>query len=399
MDKNDLPDEFAHLTAYDMGVNGFEQEFVRGIKKLIPLPVMLLEQRKRRRKALKKVGLVAMVCAIIGVIIYIPWFAKLPDYNAAMQLYYDKNYPEATWAFDKLGSYRRSKEMKYKCERSWRKSLANVIICTNDGAATDSTYYIDNNGSLQREGSSKIVGDLKPNEHGKVVSLASNENIYNVIYEDGFVSNVAENAKTKEKWNNVIQIAGFFADTTVALRTDGTMVYDAITEGRESYGNTNDWMKPMENWSGIVEISSVAGSAVYGNACWGYNFAAIIGLKADGTTVSVVFDDGTASWSESMISGAMSRLLDNNRASSVDNNAEKEEYNIVEANATYALTDEAILIDVNSNLPILRDIIHIVDNYAISRNENVYLINYNGDSKKIDNMKVPVYDEWMERMK
>lgn len=53
MDKNDLPEEFAHLSCYDMQANGFEQELIRGIKKLIPLPVMLLEQRKRRNKILR----------------------------------------------------------------------------------------------------------------------------------------------------------------------------------------------------------------------------------------------------------------------------------------------------------------------------------------------------------
>lgn len=126
MDKADLPEEFAHLTTYDMTVDGFEQELIRGIKKLIPLPVMLLERKKKFRKKLKIAGVAVLVLAVIGGIASVPWFMKLPDYNAAMQLYYDKNYPEATWAFADLGSYRDSEEMKDKCERSWRNSLATV---------------------------------------------------------------------------------------------------------------------------------------------------------------------------------------------------------------------------------------------------------------------------------
>ena len=147
MDKSDLSDDFAHMPSYDMKTDGFEQDLIRGIKKLIPLPVMLLEKRKRRNKILKRIGLAVAACAVIGAICAVPWFMKLPDYNAAMQLYYDKNYPEATWAFADLGSYRNSDEMKEKCESSWRKSLAVVITDTYDGARFNGTYYIDNKGT------------------------------------------------------------------------------------------------------------------------------------------------------------------------------------------------------------------------------------------------------------
>ena len=225
MDKADLPDEFAHLTAYDMTVDGFEQELIRGIKKLIPLPVMLAERRKKFRKKLKMAGVAVLVLAVIGGIASVPWFMKLPDYNAAMQLYYDKNYPEATWAFADLGSYRNSEEMKDKCERSWRNSLATVIMDIYDGAKLDNSFYIDGNGSVQTLSNFLLNNNLKPNTHGKVISLIPN-NTANVLYEDGYVSNIDENTKTKNEWHNIVQAATCFSNITVALRADGTMFYD-----------------------------------------------------------------------------------------------------------------------------------------------------------------------------
>jgi hypothetical protein len=46
MDKADLPEEFALLSAYDMSVDGFEDELLRGIKKLIPMSIIKAERKK-----------------------------------------------------------------------------------------------------------------------------------------------------------------------------------------------------------------------------------------------------------------------------------------------------------------------------------------------------------------
>ena len=147
MSKADLPDEFALLSSYDMKVDGFEQELLRGIKKLIPLPIMKAARRKKAKKTAGITAAVVCVTAAIVAAIVLPNYIKAqrleeqyttaiamfenadyegasavfselgdykdsaemvekcaiqPEYDAAMQLYYDGNYAEATWAFDCL---------------------------------------------------------------------------------------------------------------------------------------------------------------------------------------------------------------------------------------------------------------------------------------------------------
>ena len=193
MEKEELPEEFALLSAYDMHTDGFEDELLRGIKKLISLPIM---KAKRRKKILKATGIVAaslIVVAGIAAAIVIPKeleerriaeeeaaraseaaalekanedayqvamtlfdnadytaaetaFIALgdykdsahmaarcpiqPEYDAAMQLYYDGKYAQATWAFEALGDYEDAPEQKEKAELSWRISVASVVGCT-----------------------------------------------------------------------------------------------------------------------------------------------------------------------------------------------------------------------------------------------------------------------------
>ena len=259
MNQADLPEDFAHLPSYDMMVDGFEQELIRGIKKLIPLPVLLLERRKKLYKKLKIAGIVLVIIAVAGGIASVPWFMKLPDYNAAMQLYYDKNYPEATWAFDELGNYRNSQEMKNKTEQSWRHSLALVNTETFDGAKFDMFYYIDANGGVQAMNDDIFsTTDLQPNKHGKIASLSPTNNS-NVLYDDGFVSNIPEDMKTKDEWHNIIQLSCLNGNTTtIALRSDGKMFYDTTRpQTRISYDQDNEWMKPIEGWENIISFSTV----------------------------------------------------------------------------------------------------------------------------------------------
>ena len=195
MDKTELPEEFALLSSYDMTVDGFEEELLRGIKKLIPLPIM---KAKRRKQILKATGIVAaclvlVLCIVAAIIIPKKLEVKRlaeeeairaseaaalekanedayqaamtlfdnadytaaetafialgdykdsahmaarcpiqPDYDAAMQLYHDGKYAQATWAFEALGDYEDATTQKEKAELSWRKSLACVVACQYD---------------------------------------------------------------------------------------------------------------------------------------------------------------------------------------------------------------------------------------------------------------------------
>ncbi len=97
--KSDLPDEFAILSSQNIKENDFEQELFRGIKKLIPLPIMLAQKRKKRRKRFGIAALVFAVILIISGAFSIPYVKdyvnKNENYKQVMQLYYEGNYPEA----------------------------------------------------------------------------------------------------------------------------------------------------------------------------------------------------------------------------------------------------------------------------------------------------------------
>ncbi|MBQ6907365.1 MAG: toll/interleukin-1 receptor domain-containing protein, partial [Clostridia bacterium] len=305
MDKSDLPDDFAHFPSYDMKVDGFEQDLIRGIKKLTPLPVMLLEKRKKRNKILKRIGLAGAACAVIGVICAIPWFMKLPQYNAAMQLYYDKNYPKATWAFADLGSYRNSEKMKEKCELSWRKSLANVVA-TKYASLEGDSYYVSQQGSIEIFDS--INGfDSNENKNSnlqtdvKYVSIADggHTSVY-ALREDGFVSNSKENNDLPDDWKNIVQISPKFYSTSVALTKEGKMLY-GNTHNSKFYSGNDDWLTDVSTWNNIVsfeyEILDTEG---------GIESAAIVGIKSDGSLCGVY----TSSFNSASISQAVKQFSD-----------------------------------------------------------------------------------------
>lgn len=261
MSSSELPDEFAHLNNYDMRENGFKQELVRGIKKLIPLPIMLLERRKKRQKTLKKVGLISVACVIVGVIVSIPWFAKLPEYNAAMQLYYDKNYPEATWAFDELGSYRDSEEMKDKAEKSWRNSQSTIRAYSLGNGST--AYYVNANGIIDTfdyaPGTLHQQYDI--NEHGKITAVEMQGNLV-ALYEDGFVQTYPElwSDKPPVEQNDIIKTSPNFECGIVSLKNDGTVIVNTDSE------ISDNWLSPIKHWEDIISmdfhVSSSASSGV-----------------------------------------------------------------------------------------------------------------------------------------
>ena len=267
MEQSDLPGEFAHLPSYNMKTDGFEQDLLRGIKKLIPLPIMEKERREKQKKIFKKIGISAAACLVIAAICMIPWFMKLPDYNAAMQLYYDKNYPEATWAFDELGSYRNAKSMKDKCERSWRNDLAVVAVSAPEYSYSDNNYYVSANNSVkQYSGIGKTIFEstidkLQVNEHEKIASLAWGYEPY-VLYSDGTV----QFGQNKEDvWTDIVQIVS--NGRLIGLRSNGTVVYNKTIE-ENNYDET-EWLKEIRNWKNIIALDCTE--------------TMIIGLKNDGS--------------------------------------------------------------------------------------------------------------------
>lgn len=430
MDKADLPEEFAHLTAYDMTVDGFEQELIRGIKKLIPLPVMLLERKKKFRKKLKIAGVAVLVLAVIGGIASVPWFMKLPDYNAAMQLYYDKNYPEATWAFADLGSYRDSEEMKDKCERSWRNSLAtvaNAIACVSANGTIESFDGI----------SSSLVQNMNINEHGAYVSTAlgnRNEIGYEsliTLQSDGYVKKTGWDSKADDNdgWSNVVQISDLFSVTPVALQADGTMTYD---KGLVEENEADTWLTEISYWENIVAFDYFVSLG----AAAGLDAAAIVGIKSDGSLCAVAryigfyggeyqelkqinhiikqFNDiKNLDISYSWNTGLCIIALTNHNTVMAYINGEFSEFEVnnvidvalarVRGEATTILllnSDGTVQIN-NHNTVLLKDVIDINGDFAVTRSGSLY--NARSDSfpntYRDERKKVHVYDEWIERVR
>ena len=302
MDKSGLPDEFAILSAYDMNKEGFEQELIRGIKKLIPLPVMLAERRKKFRKRFAiTAGILAAVLAVAGVISY-PYirdavkysdaynnavelynedqyeqakeeFDKLGDYrdsvkmskkaadeihkaelqaeyDAAAELYYAGRYAEAAWAFrDMSEEFDNSAEMRKKSEARWRESLAESAYDKNSHHSVIPTgYYITANGTAEvLAGNSSAKIDA--NSHGKIVSLAD---YLLPLYEDGYlyVESLYNPELEDEEYEDIIQITPECA----ALRSDGTV---AVING-SSFSSTWDdreFLDVTAGWRNIVRLS------------------------------------------------------------------------------------------------------------------------------------------------
>ncbi|MEG1158579.1 MAG: toll/interleukin-1 receptor domain-containing protein, partial [Christensenellaceae bacterium] len=103
MPKSDLPDEFALLSSYDMEVDGFEQELLHGIKKLIPLPIMKAARRKRARKVAGIVAAVVCATAAIVAAVVLPNYFKVQrlqeQYTTAVAMFQNADYEGASVAF------------------------------------------------------------------------------------------------------------------------------------------------------------------------------------------------------------------------------------------------------------------------------------------------------------
>lgn len=325
MDKSDLPDEFSMIPSFDIKEEGFEAELIRGIKKIIPLPIMLAQKRKKTIKVLKITAatLCVLIMAVTAVVLpkymkaqkyekqyaeaqhlfentkYEDAFAAFcgledykdskemaqkcmiqPDYDTAMKLYYDGYYAEAAWKFAELGDYEDALDMKKRAEVAWRKRLSTVVTRDIDVYSTG-VYFINENGTVDTlDGTNGTAHlNLEIAKHGKIVSIGMAECLY-ALHEDGYVSNAKENNQLEDdsKWDNIIKISRKLTYTNIALRSDGTMVYG--NTGPET-GN-DSWIKDISQWTDIVDFE------IY---TWGtYNevdIGVIIGVKADGTLCAI----------------------------------------------------------------------------------------------------------------
>jgi len=354
--------------------------------------------------------------------VYLGEFSLEQKYNNAMQLYRDKKYAEATWTFDELGEYENSKEMKEKCERSWRKSLSSVVTYNYLGGMDTPLYSVTADGVVV---DNYNVGDahtgLELNEHGRIVSIGDNSKLY-ALREDGYVDNASQSVGINE-WNDIIQISPVLdGRTNVALNSKGQMVY----------GDVN-WASEMSDWNRIVAFET------YNNVQQGG--AMVIGLTSDGK-LQAVADEVMKSY----ISGDFNAILKNfenvvkfdfsveilsgksyaealnivalttdNMLISYTNGVfeKKEVEDMVDVKVAYdiydgyrykihCLKDDGKYIDTSTNELVLENVVRIDDEFCITRDGSVYYIYYDfeGKAEKTkENGFAAVYDEWLETLK
>ena len=453
MNKADLPDEFALLSAYDMSADGFTDELLRGIKKLIPLPIMKAKQRKQMLKVASVAAGTVCAFAVVLTAIILPGYLKdkkyqesylnaqtlfgnaqyeealkefellgnykdseymvtrctiQPEYDVAMQFYYDGYYAEATWAFEKLGDYEDSAEKKEKAELSWRKDLSSIATTDLDEYSV-SFYYIDTNSTVKGvDGSAHSNLSLK--EHGKIISIEPTSSKLLALHEDGYVSNVSGNS---DEWQDVIKISRVVCGISVALRSDGTMVY---TKLEDSYYDSS-WIEGIKEWKNIVDFE------LYCTDGLAYDFGrgAIIGIKSDGSLCFAGSDDIESSDNIAELYSAVKKfnnvkkisftLMSEVVALTKDGKLQKyKDGEFTEENASdicdvlvdVVLTNDGDLLDANGKI-IAKDIIQIHSSaggrcaIAITRTGNIYKCNSYINMKKMD-YKVIIYDEWIERL-
>ena len=311
MQKSELPDEFAILSAQDIGKPDYEQDLIRGIKKLIPLPIMLAERRKKRQKRAKIIGITAACVILIAGGVSFPfmkdYFENIGDYNAAMQLYndknyeaaieafkqlddfknsgemikncdydtamqlyYDGNYPQAAWAFRDIGNFKDSVDMQKKAELAWRESLATVAI-SNNRFTSYGSYYITTNGTSKNfyDSPGSALDNVDINEHGKIISISEGKSLY-ALHEDGYVTNSAVNNQMEADWEDVIQISPLFSSTNVALKSDGTLLIGSVGESNE-----DEWLNEACTWKNIISISWAINQEGAGSPIQAAMFAAL----------------------------------------------------------------------------------------------------------------------------
>ena len=468
MPKSDLPDEFAILAAQDMSKDDFEQELLRGIKKLIPLPIMLAARRKKLKKRLgisaaifAGVILVAGVSSFPYIKDYVTYnadyqaamqlyneekydeaanaFAELTDfkdsaamqqeslnmgkYTAALQLYYDGNYPEAAWAFRDMNGYKDSADMQKKVELAWREKLATVATNNILGTSSFGAYYISANGSVEtfNYDPGTANSNISIDEHGNIVSIADNSALY-ALHEDGYVTNSKINNGLDSDWENIIQITPRFNTTNVALTNEGKVIY-GNTQNELNPDWTDSWLQPTNEWTNIISLSCDLERFGFG----GMESAALVGLKSDGTVVSVFY--GVQPNADSFISslknikeisvnvGVNGRVsiaaLDKNGtlytfADGVSNTYEN--LNIIDVETTdyysdsdiesqfYILNNELTLSRLDSGNTIIEDAVYINKDFIVTRSGTIYTeYNWEGTAPTNTTVKTQIKDVWLDR--
>lgn len=468
MPKSDLPDEFAILAAQDMSKDDFEQELLRGIKKMIPLPIMLAERRKKLKKRLGiSAAIMAGVILVAGIISfpyiknYIAYnddyqaamqlydeekydeaadaFAKLEDfkdsvamqqeslnmgkYTAAMQLYYDGNYPESAWEFRDMNGYKDSADMQKTAELAWREKLATVATNNILGSSSWGSYYITANGSVEtfNYDPGTANSNISIDEHGNIVSIADNSALY-ALHEDGYVTNSKTNNGLDSDWENIIQITPRFNTTNVALTNEGKVIY-GNTQNELNPDWTDSWLQPTNEWINIISLSCDLERFGFG----GMESAALVGLKSDGTVVSVFY--GVQPNADSFISslknikeisvnvGVNGRVsiaaLDKNGtlytfADGVSNTYEN--LNIIDVETTdyysdsdiesqfYILNNELTLSRLDSDNTIIEDAVYINKDFIVTRSGTIYTeYNWEGTAPTNTTVKTQIKDVWLDR--
>jgi len=283
MDRSELPEEFALLSAYNLQAPGFEGELLRGIQKLIPKTVT---QTKRSGQTGKLLAIAAAVLLVLGGITAAIGIPKLVEkeqvrteredreedreegreenreedreeepkdpqkaaYDAAMQLYYDGQYAQAAWAFEDLGDYQDAQVQMEAARLSWRKSLATTVSYSFFDSAYG-CYYITPNGALVHGETGQEV--YTGGAHGKVISVERNI----LLHEDGTVGNTEAGAE----WKDIIQVTPEFSGVGYfALNAQGKVLFDVNEEGLGLgiYCDVIEEFQSVTQWENIVELSA-----------------------------------------------------------------------------------------------------------------------------------------------
>lgn len=433
MSQYELPKEFSILQPQDMDTEQFDKELLRGIKKLIPLPVMLAEKRKKVKKVITAVVATLCAAAVAVGVMFVPQIIQNQkygkQYKVAEQLYYDGNYPEATWAFAEIGDYKAAAEMKEKAELSWRKSLATVVDTDWNGGYGEAyqdkkgVYYVNKNGTIDTV--ENLVGEAHKNidisKHGNVISIAAgtdakgNEALY-ALHADGYVSNAKENNQLEDdsEWYDIVKISpATWNGTNFALRSDGKIVCGT------GYGIDQSIVPEISKWEFIVDFKA----SLYGDT--------IIGLKSDGTlcgSSSIVVGD-YPDYKQDSTSNELNMILvkfknvmdfefsfsDGICIAALTSDGKIQRYQdgeFIEESASgicdiisnrYVLKSNGEVIDLATGDTVLKDVVNVSNNnrlFPISKAGTIYTRSddYANDVDTKTNSKAIVYDEWLERL-
>lgn len=423
--RSSLPDEFAILAAQEMNNEDFEQELIRGIKKLIPLPISKAEKRKRFMRVFSILFVILLILIIVFASIFIPQYRKekdqsekyqsaielfnnaeysaaskiftelenykdslemkercdiQPKYDDAMNLYYDGKYAEATWALKALGDYQESEEYRQKSESKWRESLATVAIYAYSGSGG---YYISANGSVESlDNEGTLNQNFEFDEHGKAVSLGTQHYFLNVLYEDGHLKGSDEDGKTIYENNDVVQVTT--GDTYFALKNDGTVLTpDKICGNDIKYNCALDYKNlvcsnPIEKWENIIQLSEINDFKYPGG---GRGWYCLIGEKSNGElewAVSKIFDDYS------------DHLVQSDYFSSLTDDEKRKLFN----SPDYYIDSKRNLKRCDDDSVIMENVVYFKEDYFVTQSG---AIGTTFETYNLTDKKTRVYDVWLER--